>query len=95
MGDCWPSSVGLRGLALNHPELHWLKTVVVSVREKAHKMRQVGIRKTYQKRPTGVTREGVVVEASKIQDDIRTGGPFVTSGMSLAGARVLTRRCPA
>ena len=42
----WPSSAGLRGQALNHPELRWLKTVVVSVREKAHKMRQVGIRKT-------------------------------------------------
>jgi hypothetical protein len=35
MEDCWPSSVGPRGRALNHPELHWLKTVVVSVREKA------------------------------------------------------------
>ena len=33
--DCWPSSVGPRGRALNHPELRWLKTVVVSVREKA------------------------------------------------------------
>ncbi len=31
----WPSSAGLRGQALNHPELRWLKTVVVSVREKA------------------------------------------------------------
>ena len=35
MEDCWPSSVGLRGLALNHPVLRWLKTVVVSDREKA------------------------------------------------------------
>jgi hypothetical protein len=62
----WPSSVGLRGQALNHPELRWLKTVVVSVREKAHKMRQVGSRKTCQKRQVGVTRSGVVVEASKL-----------------------------
>jgi hypothetical protein len=31
----WPPSVGPRGQALNHPELRWLKTVVVSVREKA------------------------------------------------------------
>jgi len=30
----WAFSVGLRGQALNHPELRWLKTVVVSVREK-------------------------------------------------------------
>jgi hypothetical protein len=35
MEDCWPSSAGPRGQALNHPELRWLKTVVVSVREKA------------------------------------------------------------
>jgi hypothetical protein len=35
MEDCWPSGVGLRGQAPNHPELRWLKTVVVSVRERA------------------------------------------------------------
>jgi len=62
----WPSSVGLRGRALNHPLLRWLKTVVVSEREKAHEMRQVGSRKTCQKRLAGVTRSGVVVEASKL-----------------------------
>ena len=62
----WPSSVGLRGQALNRPLLRWLKTVVVSEREKAHGMRQVGFRKTYQKRQAGVTRLGVVVEASKL-----------------------------
>jgi hypothetical protein len=31
MEVCWPSRAALRGEALNHPELHWLKTVVVSV----------------------------------------------------------------
>ena len=31
--------------------LRWLKTVVVSEVEKAHVMRQVGTRKTFQKRP--------------------------------------------
>jgi hypothetical protein len=51
--EVWPSSAGLRGQALNHPELRWLKTVVVSVREKAHKRRQVGSKKTGQKRPGG------------------------------------------
>src|SRR6266581_753922 len=30
-GGCWPSRAALRGEALNHPELHWLKTVVVNV----------------------------------------------------------------
>ena len=41
--------------------LRWLKTVVVSDEEKAHEMRQAGTRKT------------TAVEASKLQDDIRTG----------------------
>ena len=35
MEDGWPSDVGLRGRASNHPVLRWLKTVVVSDREKA------------------------------------------------------------
>ncbi len=65
MEDRWPSSVGLRGLALNHPVLRWLKTVVVSDREKAHLMRQVGTRKTFQKRSVRVTGGACVVEASK------------------------------
>jgi len=32
--EVWPSDVGLRGQASNHPVLRWLKTVVVSDREK-------------------------------------------------------------
>jgi hypothetical protein len=32
MEACWPSSVVLRGKALNRPVLRWLKTVVVSDR---------------------------------------------------------------
>jgi hypothetical protein len=35
MEACWPSGVVLRGRASNHPVLRWLKTVVVSDREKA------------------------------------------------------------
>jgi hypothetical protein len=31
----WPFGVALRGEASNRPELRWLKTVVVSVGEKA------------------------------------------------------------
>ena len=31
----WPLGAALRGEASNHPELRWLKTVVVSVGEKA------------------------------------------------------------
>ena len=45
MKDCWPFGVALRGAASNHLMLRWLKTVVVSDEEKAHKMRQVGIGK--------------------------------------------------
>ena len=35
METCWPSGVVLRGKAPNRPVLRWLKTVVVSDREKA------------------------------------------------------------
>jgi hypothetical protein len=35
MEACWPSGVALRGEASNRPVLRWLKTVVVSDREKA------------------------------------------------------------
>ena len=41
-----PSRIGPRGQILNNPALRWLKTVVVNDTEKAHMMRQVGIRKT-------------------------------------------------
>ena len=42
MEVCWSSIVALRGEALNHPELHWLKTVVVNVAGKgAARLRQV------------------------------------------------------
>ena len=51
MEACWPSGVVLRGRAPNHPVLRWLKTVVVSDREKARLTRQVGTRKTFLKRP--------------------------------------------
>ena len=45
-----PSGVGLRGQAPNHPVLRWLKTVVVSDREKARLTCQVGTRKAFQNR---------------------------------------------
>ena len=35
MEELWPSGVVLWGEASNHLELRWLKTVVVSVEEKA------------------------------------------------------------
>jgi hypothetical protein len=45
MKELWPFGVTLRGVASNRLELRWLMTVVVSVEEKAHLMRQVGIEK--------------------------------------------------
>ena len=36
-----PSEIGLQGRVSNHLERHWLKTVVVNVKEKAQIMRQV------------------------------------------------------
>ncbi len=45
MKELWPFGVVLRGMASNRLGLRWLKTVVVSVEEKAQFMRQVGIEK--------------------------------------------------
>ncbi len=80
----------------NHPELRWLKTVVVSVRETAHEMRQVGTRKTYQNMLGGGnsagSRCGRVVSSEMAS---KPRGLRNLSGQSLAGARVLARWCPA
>ena len=68
MEACWPSGVVLRGRAPNRPVLRWLKTVVVSDREKARLTRQVGTRKTFQKAPgRGVPGWACAVEASLAQ----------------------------
>ena len=45
MKELWPFGVALRGVASHSLELRWLMTVVVSVEEKAHVMRQVGTEK--------------------------------------------------
>ena len=66
MEDGWPSDVGLRGQASNHPVLRWLKTVVVSDREKARLTRQVGTRKTFQKASSRIPGGACAVEASKV-----------------------------
>jgi len=87
MKDLWPFGVALRGEASNHLMLRWLKTVVVSDEEKAHRMRQVGIRKASESEPL-----------SKCRNQIRrhrNWGAWGCFRTSLAGARVLARRCPA
>ena len=59
-------------------------------------MRQVGIRKTFQKRPAGRSGWVFAVEASiSRKGGIEIGGPEFSFEMSLAGARVLARWCPA
>ena len=49
----WPFGVALRREASSRLMLRWLKTVVVSDPEKARLTRQVGTRKTFQKRLAG------------------------------------------
>jgi hypothetical protein len=66
--------------------LRWLKTVVVSDEEKAHVMRQVGIGKTSVSDPLVKRREPKLTSKP---------GIISVSGMSLAGARLLVRWCPA
>ncbi len=67
--------------------LRWLKTVVVSDEEKAHKMRQVGIGKASASESLLKCRNWLQM-ASELE---RTRG----SRMSLADTRLLARRCPA
>jgi len=79
----WPFGVAGRAEASNHHMLRWLKTVVVSDVEKAPVRCQVGVRET-----TAVRRVENLKMTSK-------PGWVPESGMSLAGAHVLARRCPA
>ena len=87
MKDLWPFGVALRGEASNHLMLRWLKTVVVSDEEKAHEMRQVGTGKASESEPLSRCRK-----QSRWHQNL---GAWGCPGMSLAGARVLARRCPA
>jgi hypothetical protein len=64
----WPSGAALRGEAPNHPQLHWLKTVVVNVVGKvAARPLQVW---------AGKMSDGSIgpsaVDASKVVDDVET-----------------------
>lgn len=74
------------GEASNRLMLRWLKTVVVSDEEKAHGMRQVGTGKTSMSEPL-VKRRDIRVTPEP--------GTIRIFGMSLAGARLLARWCPA
>jgi hypothetical protein len=67
MEACWPSGVVLRGKASNHPVLRWLKTVVVSDREKARSIASGGDREDVPEAPTAKTWWACAVEASLAQ----------------------------
>jgi hypothetical protein len=82
----WPFGVARRGETSNHLMLRWLKTVVVSDEEKAQVMRQVGIGKTSASEPLLKCRN---------VSWYRNRGEHLDPGMSLAGACLLARRCPA
>ncbi len=90
MEVCWPSSVGLRGQALNRPHLHWLKTVVENVVGKgAARSRQVRVGKMSD------GRESSAVDVSKHSKTTSEPGSHLCPGMSLGGARLLPRWRPA
>jgi len=98
MEDCWPFSVGLRGRALNHSVLRWLKTVVVSDRGKGVAViTSGGDQEDVPEKRLACCRGRVSLLKRRNGEmgDIETGGPPTTPGMSLAGARRLARWCPA
>src|SRR5487761_381275 len=82
----WPFGVALRGEMPNRLMRPWLKTVVVSDEEKAALESSGGDQEG--------ERERTAVEASKKQEMASEPGRVHSSGISLAGARLLARRCP-
>ena len=82
----WPFGAALRGEAPNHRVLRWLKTVVVNDEEKAPSRCQVGIRKASESESLLTCRNLETTSEPGCQCD---------PGMSLAGARLLARWCPA
>jgi hypothetical protein len=78
MEDVRPSSVGLRGRALNHPHLHWLKTVVENVVGKvATRARQVWVGEMSD------GREPSAVDVSKFSKTMSKPGSRAYPGKSL------------
>jgi len=86
-----PSKIALRGEVLNHPQVHWLKTVVLSVVGKvAARSRQVWV---------GEMSDGhgvsSAVDVSKWIKMMSKPGVGCSPGRSLGVTRLLTRRHPA
>ena len=88
--EVWPSGAALRGEASNHPQLHWLKTVVVNVVGKgAARSRQVRVEKMSD------GREPSAVYVSKHHQSTSKPGSHLCPGMSLGATCLLPRRRPA
>jgi len=80
-----PSSVGLRGQALNHPQVHWLKTVVLSVVGKvATRARQVWVGERSDGRSMSSD-----VDVSKASKTMSEPGSLFSPGRSLGVTRLL------
>ena len=76
--------------------LRWLKTVVVSVQGEGALDASGGDQEDVPEAPAGVIRGACAVEASISRSvGIEIEGSELFLEMSLAGARVLARRCPA
>jgi hypothetical protein len=87
----WPSKTALRGEVLNHPQLRWLKTVVVSVVGKVvARSRQVWV---------GEMSDGhcvsSAVDVSKVSKTMSKPGSLPCPGRSWGVTRLLPRRHPA
>ena len=90
MEVAWPSGAVLRKKASNHHEGRWLKTVVLSVVEKArHRSRQVWTGKMSDE------REFSAVDVSKLSQTTSKPRLEVSLGMNLGDIRLLPRWCPA
>jgi hypothetical protein len=86
----WPFSVGLRGQALNHPVVRWLKTVVLSDQGKgATRSRQVWVGKMSD------GREPSAVDVSKPLSRCRNQGSSTVLGLAWGAPVLLPRRHPA
>jgi hypothetical protein len=81
------------GVISNHPLLHWLKTVVVSdVGKGAH---DASGRDRGRRSAAPEVVSGVAVDASLHIEVTSEPGTTFRPGRSLAGVRLLARRCPA
>ncbi len=77
-----PLETGLQEQASNHLKLHWLRVIVVSVKEKAS-LKGSG-------RNQGDERKRTIDEVSKSEDVVKTGDSSRSSG----GARRIPAYCP-